>query len=159
MIEVKHYQLKNILFKIRSYLKDIINDLNKSDIWKIQLTITINFLSSKDDDKEHVMHSKGDNIEFMIYDNAGEVLKEHFESLLNKYQIGLETSISGSDFVFVCIHLLYYKCHKINSNQGGSYIDSPNWIENKKATMNLINKKDNKCFQYAVKISLNHEKF
>ena len=28
---------------IRPYLKDIINDLKKSDTWKIQLTITINF--------------------------------------------------------------------------------------------------------------------
>ena len=28
----------------------------------------------------------------------------------------------------------------------------------KKATINPINKKDNKCFQYAVKVALNHEK-
>ena len=32
------------------------------------------------------------------------------------------------------------------------YIDSPDWIKNKKATINPINEKD-KCFQYA----LNHE--
>ena len=38
-----------------------------------------------------------------------------------------------------------------------SYIDSPDCIKNKKATINPINKKDNKCFQYAVKIALNHE--
>ena len=45
--------------KIRAYLRDIINDLKQSDTWKIQLTITINFISSKDDnDEEHVMHSK-----------------------------------------------------------------------------------------------------
>ena len=44
------------------------------------------------------------------------------------------------------------------SNQGASYIDSPEWIKNKKATINAINKKYNKCFQYAVKIELNHEK-
>ena len=30
------------------YLKDIINDLKESDTWKIQLTITINTMSSKD---------------------------------------------------------------------------------------------------------------
>ena len=29
--------------------------------------------------------------------------------------------------------------------------------KNEKATINPINKKDNKCFQYAVTISLNHE--
>ena len=66
VIEIKHYQLKNILIKLGPYLKDIINDLKKSDTWKIQLTIAINFISSKDNDKERVMHSKSDNIEIMI---------------------------------------------------------------------------------------------
>ena len=36
------------------------------------------------------------------------------------------------------------------------YIDSPNWIKNKKATVNLINNKD-KCFQYAITNVLNYE--
>ena len=48
------------------------------------------------------------------------------------------------------VHLLYYKCHKINPNRGGSYIDSLDWIKNKKTAINLINKKDNKCFEYVV---------
>ena len=33
-----------------------------------------------------------------------------------------------SEFVFDYVNLLYYKCHKINLNCGGSYIDSPDWI-------------------------------
>ena len=42
-------------------------------------------------------------------------------------------------------HLLYYKCHKTKSRQGGSYIDSPEWIkqqqqQQKKNTRNPINK-------------------
>ena len=32
--------------------------------------------------------------------------------------------MKGSEFVFDYVHLLYYKCHKINPNPGGSYIDS-----------------------------------
>ena len=36
-------------------------------------------------------------------------------------------------------------------------IDSPDWIKNKKATINPINKKDNRCFQYAITIALNYE--
>ena len=42
------------------------NDFKKSATGKIQLTITINFISSKETDKECVMHSKNDNIEIMI---------------------------------------------------------------------------------------------
>ena len=60
--------------------------------------------------------------------------------------------MKGSEFVFDYFHLLYYKCHKTNPNCGGSYTDSPNWIKNGKATINPINKKDNKCFQYAVTV-------
>ena len=59
-------------------------------------------------------------------------MKESFQSLLSRYQIRLETSMMVSDFVFDCVHLLYYKCHKINPNRGGSYIDSPDWIKSKK---------------------------
>ena len=63
----------------------------------------------------------------------------------------------GSEFVFDYVQLLYYKCHKIKLNCGGSYIDYPDWIKNKKATINPINKKDNKCFQYAITVALNYE--
>ena len=36
-------------------------------------------------------------------------------------------------------------------------IYSPDWIKNKRATINPINKKDNKSFQYAVTVTLNYE--
>ena len=55
-----------------------------------------------------------------------------FESLLNWYQIGLETSIAGSDFIFNYVNLFHYKCHEIYLKRGGSYIDSPDWIKSKK---------------------------
>ena len=63
----------------------------------------------------------------------------------------------GSEFVFIHVHLLYYKCHKINPNHGGLYINSLGCIKNKKATINHINKKDNKYFQYAVTVALDHK--
>ena len=50
----------------------------------------------------------------MINDKVDKVIEKLFESLLDRYQIGLETSIRGSDFIFDCIHWLYYECHKIN---------------------------------------------
>ena len=50
--------------------------------------------------------------------------------------------MKGSDFVFNYIHLLYYKCQKINPDYSESYIDSPDWIKSKKASKNTINKKD-----------------
>ena len=55
----------------------------------------------------------------------------------------------GSEFVFDRVDLLHYSFHKISLNRGGSYIDFPEWIKNKKATINPRNNGD-KCFQYAL---------
>ena len=49
-----------------------------------------------------------------------------------------------------------YKCHKVDFKRDGSYIDSPDWIKNKKATINPKNEYD-KCFQYAATVALNYE--
>ena len=38
-----------------------------------------------------------------------EVIEKLFKSLLNRYQIASETSMRGSDFIFDCVHLWYYK--------------------------------------------------
>ena len=65
-------------------LKDIINNLKNSDMWRIQLTIANNFICSIDNDEEHVMHSRSDNIEIMTNDRANEVIKELFDSLKNR---------------------------------------------------------------------------
>ena len=53
------------------------------------------------------------------------VLEELFESLLQKYQSGLQEIMKGSEFIFDSVDLLYYKLHKISLNRGESYIDSP----------------------------------
>ena len=65
------------------------------------------------------MHSKIDNIEIMINGKADEVIEELFDSLIKEYQNGLQKPMRLSDFIFDCVHLLYYKCHKINPNHGG----------------------------------------
>ena len=54
--------------------------------------------------------------------------------------------MEGSEFVFDYVQLLYYNFDRINPNRGESYTDSPDWIKNKKAAINLINKEDNNVF-------------
>ena len=86
-------------------------------------------------------HLKSGNIEIMINNKVDEIIEGFFQSLISRYQIGLETSMRGNDFIFDCVHLIYYKGN-INFKCGRSYVDPPDWIKNKKATINLINKKD-----------------
>ena len=81
----------------------------------------------------------------MTYDNANDAADELLESLLLRYQSGLEISIRGRDFIFDSVQLLYYNCHNINFRRVGLYIYSPNWIKIKKVTINP-EKKDDKCF-------------
>ena len=129
----RNLSLDEYLNKIETYPRDIMINLQNSDKWEIQLTIAINFISSKDTEEERVMHSNSDNMKFTSWDDANEVVDELSKSLRSKYQEKLETSMKGSDFIFDSIQLLYYKCHKKFFKRDGSYIDSPDWIKKKKS--------------------------
>ena len=138
---------------IRLYLVDMINDHKTQSEWKIHQTIAINFISSKPDSSETcIMHAKSDNIEITISSRTDEVIEKLFESLLKRCQKKIEESMRGSEFVFDGVNALYYDFNKISLNRGKSYIDSPEWLKNKKATINSNNNDDNKCFQYALTI-------
>ena len=58
----------------------------------------------------------------MINDKADEVINKLFDLLKNRYLNNLE-SMKCSEFVFHYVHLFYCKCHKVNPNRGGPYID------------------------------------
>ena len=76
-------------------------------------------------------------------------------SLLQRYHKRLEESMKESEFVFDNVDSLYYKLHKISLNRGRLYIPLE-WLKNKKATIDPKNN-DDKCFQYALTVTLNHE--
>ena len=61
-----------------------------------------------------------------------------------------------SEFVFDSVDLSHNNLHKISLNRGGSYIDSPEWLKNKKAKINPKNY-DDKCSQYTITASLNYK--
>ena len=65
--------------------------------------------------------------------------------------------MKGSAFIFDYVHLLYYKCRKINLNRGGLSIDFPDWIKKTKAIIYLVND-DGKCFQYDTTVALSYDK-
>ena len=103
------------------------------------------------------MHTKSVNDEFMNGSDTDEIIKKPFKSLLQRYQENLQEKMKGSDFAFDGVNYLYYNFNKISISRGGSYIDSPKWLKDKKLTVNQKNN-DNKCFQYAVTLALNIDK-
>ena len=109
-----------------------------------------------DSDETRTMRTKCDNRDVMLGSETDEIIEERFKSLLQRYQEELEESMGGSYFIFDSADALYYDLNKISLSRGGSYIDSPAWLANKKATINLKNK-DDKCFQYALTVALNCE--
>ena len=121
----------------------------------MQLTAEINFISLKPgSDETHVMYTRSFNEEIMKGSDTDEVIKLLFESFLKKYEENLQEKMKGSDFEFDGVNFFYYDFNKTSINRGRSYIDFPQWLKNKKSTINPKNN-DDKCFQYAVTLSLN----
>ena len=86
-----------------------------------------------------------DNEEIRSGNETNEIINKVIKSFLNNYQNEKKILRKESDFVFESIDLLAYHIHKINLRRGKSCIKSPEWILNKRATINPKNK-DNKMF-------------
>ena len=153
--------IEEYLNMIRPYLSRIIDD--HKDGWKIQLTMEISFVSViKNSDESsnepyiiYYIHSENSSV--FIGHETDNIIEELFDSLLKEYQESLKTKMKKSNLVFDSVNALNYKFHKISLNRGGSYMDSPECIKNKKATINPKNKKDDLRFQHAITVALNYQ--
>ena len=145
---------------IMPYLSDLINDhkniRNESNEWKIQLNMSINFISFNDAGEIPTFFVWSDNEEIRSGNETDDIIKRLLKSFLTNYQNEEKILRNGSNFVFESVDLLSYHIHKTNLKRGKSYIKSPEWILNKRATINPKNK-DNKCFQYSITVTLNHQ--
>ena len=89
-------------------------------------------------------YGKSDNFEIMMGIDTNEIIKNLFNSILQRYQKGLQESVRASEFVFDYVESLNYIFHKVDLKRSGSYIETPDWIQNK-------------CFQHAITIALNYD--
>ena len=110
-------------------MRKLINDKRKKGKWQIQLIMKTNFISSENFNETRDMHSKSDNIEIMVGVDTNEIIKNLFNSLIQRYQKGLKESMRGSDFVFDYVESLNYIFHRVDLKRSGSYIETPDWIK------------------------------
>ena len=151
----KILSIQEYLSLIEKYLRELINQYKNEGEWKVQLSAEINFISLKPgSDETRVMYTKSDNEEFMSGDDTNEIIKLLFESFLQRFEENLQNKMRGSEFEFDGINFFYYNFNKTSIYRGGSYIDSPKWLKDKKSTINPKNN-DYKCFQYAATLALN----
>ena len=139
---------------IKPYLYDLINVYKAKGEWKLQLSAEISFILQKPDSNEiRAMYTRSTPEQIIIGSETEEVAERLIMSILQKYQDNLQNKMKGSDFIFNGINYLYYDLNRITISKGGSYIESPKWLKDKKC----INQKnnDNKCFQYAATLALN----
>ena len=89
------------------------------------------FVSSLDTNENHIMHTKSDNIEIMNGIETSEAITELLNSILRRYQEGLETKMKRSGYIFDSVDLLEYHLQRISLNRGSQYINSPQWLKTK----------------------------
>ena len=117
----------------------------------------VNFVSSNDTGEVRNIFVWSDNEEIRLGNETDDIIKRLINSFLNNYQKEEIILRNGSNFVFESVDLLSYHIHKTSLKRGNSYIKSPKWILNKKATINPKNDHDY-CFEYSIVIALHHKK-
>ena len=138
-------------------LADLINKKKNDRVeCKIQLNMGVNFISTNDTGEIRTFYVRSDNEEIRSGNETPEIITKLIKSFLSNYQEEEKILRNGSNFVFESVDLLSYHIHKTSLKRGKSYIKSPEWILNKRATINPKNK-DNKCFQYSITVALNNQ--
>ena len=169
----KNLSPEEYLKMIRPYLRDLINDHkpmtesnneeNDSDSdraeWKIKVVMQNSCIFTKKFEETRTIYSASEPVESFMGSDTEDVIDTLFHTILQRFQQAQETSNDkGSEFIPESVELLYYYFQKINIRRAESYIMSPDWIVNKKTTVNPKNERDNKCFQWSIISGLNYNK-
>ena len=157
----KSLSIEEYLNKIIPYLKELINNHkaieNGSREWKIQLNANIKNVSLDDAMDIRTFYVWSKNEEIRLGNETDDIVESLINSFLNNYQREQQVWREKSNLVFDCVDSMCYKFHKTSIKRGSSYINSPEWIANKTATINPKNTKCNCCFAYSINVALNHQ--
>ena len=155
-IKKKRLSARQRLNKITSHLYDLINDHRiVRRVWTIQISMRVNFISSKDTGETRTIYVWSDNVNLMLGSDTDYIIREIFRSFLLNYQEELKIN-KGSNFVFESVELMDYKLHRVHLRRSRSYVKSPEWLANKKATINSKTKNDNECLRWSTISAINY---
>ena len=93
----KILSVKQYLNKITPYLYDLINDHRiVRRVWKIQINMHVNFISSRDTGETRIYYIWSGNVSIMQGEDTNAIIREMFRSFLHNYQQELQI-IKGSE--------------------------------------------------------------
>jgi len=111
---------------------------------------------SEDGNEEVVVmeHYFGDNVR--VFQNASEEeIKEEYENFVDRVNGEIENwSEAGSGWEFVGTEKAYVKVARYEPLRGGTYIPLPPNLRNKKAIIDVQNRKDNECLKWSLRAAL-----
>ena len=157
----KSLSIEEYLDKTKPYLKELI-DIHKaiennSKEWKVQLNAKIKNVSLDDAMDIRTFYVWSKNEEIRLGNETDDIVESLTNSFLNNYKREQQVSREKSNLIFDSVDLIQYKFHKTSLKRGSLYIKSPEWIANKKATINPKNARCNYCFMYSIVVALNHQ--
>ena len=142
---------------VKPYIMTLLNDTNKQQTRKIQLDtrITTENIFNRGDERKFIVRS--DNTVLTYTDDTTESVENLIKYLGEHYEEQILVSREGSNFRYSNNDSLNIHIHEIQLTRGGSYIETPNWIKPKKATINRKNTNDYYFFVHSIVIALYHK--
>ena len=119
--------------------------------------MSVKFIASNDTREIRTVYVQSDNEEIRSGDDTYRIVASLVNYFLTNYQTKETILRNGSNFIFESVDFLTYYNHKTSLKKGKSFKKSPQQLLNKRATINPKNN-DDKCFQYAITVTSNHQK-
>ena len=96
---------------IMPYLRNLIHDHKTAEtrsnvLSLIQMSMHVNFISSKDAEETRTIYVRGDHENIMWGNETDDIIKELFESFLDNYQKEEQIMREGSDLIFESVEVM-----------------------------------------------------
>ena len=141
--KMRNMSVMSYFDKIKPYLR-VLRYENKAYEQKIQIDIGFNMIHISDN--RRITHSsRSDNVICMPSSNTNKILEQLLSSLYEKFNDDLQLSRESSSFVYDSVEECNIHFNKIDLGRGASFIDTPEWLKHKKATINPQNKNIVSC--------------
>lgn len=154
----KNLSVKEYVAIIYPHIKKLLdkkkNDTKKEQ--KIQLSIAVTFTHITDALNKYIIYIKSKNITMRYAEDTFDIMTKLYDSFLENYEAEEIILRRGSNFVYDSVDVSFIKIYKTKLKRGGTYIETPKWVLDKKATINPKNTRDNYCFAYLIVAAMHH---